>query len=404
MQGSIQERIRAKGKNSQGRVRSNIKVYDVRYRYKDPQTGKIKSTVKRGFLTKGEAEAFLLELNNQLAQNTFASPKTTTVREYLLDWFETYVKTNLRRSTCVGYERIIKNHLIPHIGNQTLKELTAMQIDRLYAHLSKAGRADGKGGLSAKTVMYTHRVLNEAMSHAVKKQLLFRNPVQCITNVPKPKRFKGNIYTAEEILHLLAVLQDTPYEMAVALAAVCGLRRGECLALTEEDVDFENRTIRINKQLVDIDNKGVVWEPKSEDSNRIISAPQEIFDMIARHIARHAENKRLLVDEYHENGLIVCQDDGKAIRPNYFTNNFSNLIARHKLKPIRFHDLRHSCASLMLRSGVAMKTASQILGHSTIAITADLYTHVLEDSKRQAADQVGAILFGKNEKEASSNR
>ena len=103
----------------------------------------------------------------------------------------------------------------------------------------------------------------------------------------------------------------------------------------------------------------------------------------------------MLLHEYDDQGLIVCQADGKCIQPVLFSKNFSRLIARNKLKKIRFHDLRHSCASLMLKSGVAMKTASQILGHSSISITADLYTHVLEDSKKEAAVQIGNTLFGK---------
>lgn len=142
-----------------------------------------------------------------------------------------------------------------------------------------------------------------------------------------------------------------------------------------------------------MNNITVLGDPKSEDSNRIISAPKEVFDIIKARMQVLDKNKILLGDEFEDNNLIVCQENGKLIRPIYFTKNFSNLIKRYKLKHIRFHDLRHSCASLMLKSGVAMKTASQILGHSTIGITADLYTHVLEDSKKAAALQVGKELF-----------
>lgn len=397
MQGRIIERVKKKGIDSQGRIRNNIKIYDVKYRYKDIHTGKAKETMKRGFTTKGDAQRFLLDLNNRLATNTFLVIKAIAFRDYLNEWLDIYAKVKLRPTTYIGYKRIIEKHLIPHLGNYELKSITAMQIDKLYAYLLQRGRADGKGGLSAKTVLYTHRVLNEIMEHAVKKQLIYHNPVRSVTNTPKPKKFKGNIYSPEEILELMELVRNTQFEIPVALAAVCGLRRGECLALTEADIDFDNKIISINKQLLDIDNEVVSGEPKSEESNRVISAPQEIFDIIQRHLYHHEKNKQLLQHEYEDNGLIVCQNDGKPIRPVYFTKNFTRLIKANKLKTIRFHDLRHSCATLMLRSGVAMKTASQILGHSSISITADLYTHVMEDTKRQAALQVGQKLFGKND-------
>ena len=394
MQGRIVERIRNNARDKQGRIRKELKVYDVKFRYKDIAIGDMKETTKRGFLTKGEAEAFLLDLNQRVMTNTFLPEKSMSTRDYLLDWLEVYVKVNLRRSTYLGYQRIVKNHLLPHLGEIPLKDVTPMSIDRLYAFLLQNGRADGKGGLSAKSVLYTHRVLNEAMGHAIKKRLIYLNPVKSVMNTPKPKRFKGGVYSADEILQLLAIVKDTRLEVPVALAAVCGLRRGECLALTADDIDFENQIITINKQLLELENKAVVGEPKSEESNRLVSAPVEIFEIIERHLQRKKRNKNLLGCEYEDHGLITCNDNGTPIRPVYFSKNFAKVIAKNGMKHVRFHDLRHSCASLMLKSGVAMKTASQILGHSSIGITADLYTHVLQESKKEAALQVGRELFG----------
>ncbi|HWR44199.1 site-specific integrase [Sporomusa sp.] len=190
---------------------------------------------------------------------------------------------------------------------------------------------------------------------------------------------------------------DTQYEVPVALAAICGLRRGECLALTVDDIDFNNRRIRINKQLNDIEKQAVIGDPKSEESNRTISAPEEVFNILRRHIQQNEKNKLMLADEYKDYKLVVCQNDGDYVRPVYFSKNFTRFIEKHKLKKIRFHDLRHSCASLMLKSGIAMKTASNILGHSSIGITADLYTHVLDETKQAAALQIGKEVFGSND-------
>ena len=404
MQGEILEKERFNVRDKQGKIRKKMKVYSVRYRYTDPMTGKRKRTTKHGFLTKGDAEAFLLEINNQQNQNMYFTPKTILVKDFLNDWLKSYVEVNVRATTYLGYKRIIEKHLIPNLGGLDLKKLSSLDIDRLYAYLLKDGRADGKGGLSQTVERCVHRVFNEALSYAVKKKLIYVNPMTSISNVPKPKKYRGNIYTAEEILHLLEIVKDTVYEVPVALASICGLREGECLAIKEDDVDFDHMTININKQLTLLAKEVVVTPPKSEESNRLISAPKEVFDIIRCRIEKNHQHKKLLEDEYDDQGWIVCQDNGKLINPQYFSKNFANMIARKKLKKIRFHDLRHSCASLMLTSGVAMKTASQILGHSSISITADLYTHVTQDNKRIAAKQVANTLFGKSNPKSEKNQ
>lgn len=399
MQGSIKERIRKTARDAQGRLRATLKVYDVYYRYTDLTTGKKKQAIKRGFLRKSDAEAFLLDINKKQSEGKFLNQKPITIAEYLLQWLNDYVKINVRASSYVGYERIIKNHLIPYIGNTLLKNLTAMQIDNLYAELLQNGRSDGKGGLSQKSVQYTHRVLNESLEHAVKKQLIYFNPMKGITNTPKPKKFQATIYTAKELLYLLNVAKDTPYELPIALAGICGLRRGECLGLKISDIDFSTKTIKISRQLILLRKQIVESEPKSTDSNRVIAVPDMVMEIIQKQIRVNNHYKQLLQNEYFDKGYLICHNNGTPIRPDYLTKNFANFIQSKGLKKIRFHDLRHTCASLMLKSGVAMKTASEILGHSSISITADLYTHVLQDTKQVAANQIEQLLINEKDSE-----
>lgn len=399
MQGSIKERIRKNARDAQGRLRATLKVYDVYYRYTDLITGKKKQAIKRGFLRKSDAEAFLLDINKKQSEGKFLNQKPIIIAEYLLQWLNDYVKINVRASSYVGYERIIKNHLIPYIGNTLLKNLTAMQIDNLYAELLQNGRSDGKGGLSQKSVQYTHRVLNESLEHAVKKQLIYFNPMKGITNTPKPKKFQATIYTAKELLYLLNVAKDTPYELPIALAGICGLRRGECLGLKISDIDFSTKTIKISRQLILLRKQIVESEPKSTDSNRVIAVPDMVMEIIQKQIRVNNHYKQLLQNEYFDKGYLICHNNGAPIRPDYLTKNFANFIQSKGLKKIRFHDLRHTCASLMLKSGVAMKTASEILGHSSISITADLYTHVLQDTKQVAANQIEQLLINEKDSE-----
>jgi integrase len=394
MNGSIRERILNKGIDKNGKTKNNLKVYDVFYRYRDPATGKVKQTSKKGFRGKGEAEDFLLRINTQLMDNNFIQIKKLTLREYLTDWLSTYVETNLRKSTIAGYRRNLEQHVLPHLGNVELQSLTSSQIDNFYAKKQKDGRLDGKGGLSAKSMIYIHRVLNEALEHAVKKRLITRNVAKDIISLPRIKKHKGEIYSANEIKALLEFVKDTNMEVPIILAAICGMRRGEILGLMWDEVSFENQTIRICRQLLPTKNGLEFEEPKSEDSNRTINTPAEVMDMLKRQSERQQEYKRLLGDEYHDNGLVNCCNNGELLNPSYFSKQFAQTIKNAGLKHIRFHDLRHSCASLMLTAGVPMKVASQILGHSSIGITADLYTHVITDLKKDAAAKVGSEIFG----------
>lgn len=402
MQGSIKSRKKYNAKDRNGKLRKEVTVFDVQYRYKDPKNGKWKNSRKRGFWTKKEAETFLLELNHQQETGTFRVETRLTMREYLTDWLESYAQTaDLRQSTYVGYRRIVHNKIIPRIGEVTVQKLTGKQIEDMYADLRKNGgeRKNG-GGLSNTTIAYIHRVLNEALKHAVAHQIIAFNPMQTIIHAPTRNQYKAETYTGEEVLKLLELSRGTYFELPIALSAICGLRRGECLGIRMEDIDFDARTLTIQRQLTSVDNNVAVGKPKTENSNRRVALPDEVWDILSRQIKRNETIKAQLGSEYHDDGWIVCNTDGRMINPTYFTKNFSNFLIRHQMRPIRYHDLRHTCASLMLQEDVDLKVTSSILGHSTIAITADLYTHVSDETKRNAVNQLGKLVFGAKKNDA----
>ncbi len=397
MQGTITERIQKEGLDRNGKARKNLKVYDVIYRFTDPETGRRKQAMKRGFLRKQDAEAFLVDVNQKQAAGCFIAPKAVLMRDFLNDWLETYAKLNVRQSTYYEYKRILDRHLIPHLGGIELQQLSASHLDRMYATLLTKGRADGNGGLAPRSVLYTHRVLNSALHYALKQRLILYNPAVGVSNTPKPKKFHVEVYTPEDMLKLLDAAQGSIFEVPIAFAGICGLRRGECLGMDIDSIDFENKVIHVVRQLIDIEGDLVFSEPKSEDSHRVIHAPDEVFVILQRRLAFIEHCKEVLRNGYTDHHLIVCENDGRPINPKGFTHRFKDFLKKNGMRPIRFHDLRHSCASLMLKSGVELKTASAILGHSSIGITADLYTHVLEDSKKNAAERIGHELFGRNE-------
>ena len=169
MQGTIETRTRKNARDVNGKLRAEIKVYDVRYNYRDPATGQIVRKKKRGFLRRIDAEEFLLQINKAQQEGVFLTPEKLPLSTYLNTWLSSYAKVNVKASTYAQYEAIVKKRLIPWAGGCDIKAITPMQIDEFYATLLQQGRADGKGGLSAKSVLYIHRVLNEALGHAVQK-------------------------------------------------------------------------------------------------------------------------------------------------------------------------------------------------------------------------------------------
>lgn len=384
------ERILKKARDNQGKIRKDVKVYDVKFRYEDPATGNIKSTCKRGFRKKTEAEAFLMEINKE-----YRPSSKITVRQYLTEWLEKH-KSDLRQSTYNGYKAIVERHLCPCLGNILLEKLTFREIEKMYDYLRDHGRVDQNGGLSPASIRYTHHVLAKALNQAIKEGVIVETPMRRVT-APKSKRYQAQVYTLEEMQKLISVVKDNPrLELPVLFAVACGLRRGEALALTEADIDFENKIVCINKQYVDLPQGVILSEPKSEESKRTIFVPDELIEIIRRHLVRINHNRAVLGDAYQENHLLVCQDNGAPLRPTSITKSFNKLLKQHELKKIRFHDLRHSAVTLMANNHTPLQVVSNIVGHSDVGFTANIYTHTLTEEKKEAARRVGRALFPNN--------
>jgi len=343
--------------------------------------------------TKKDAEKVLTQLLSELNQGTLIEPSKLTLQEYLREWMKTYVEPNLSPTTVDGYRVNIEKHIIPSIGHIKLQTLTPLHLQRFYKDKLNSGRLDGKGGLNPKTVIYIHRNIREALDHALRMQLVPRNVADLVT-LPKTKQYKAAVYDEKQLLHLREVAkQNEDMELPVNLAAVLGLRRGELLGLKWQNVNFESRSITICDNLVPTSKGTLTKAPKSENSKRTVDIPEGLVPILKKHKVRQAENKLALGPAYCDEGFVCCQKDGKHWDPKYFSRKFAAFLKRHNLPHIRLHDLRHSNATLMLKYGVAAKVASQRLGHSSIGITLDLYSHVMSDMQKDAADKIDAGLF-----------
>ncbi|MBO8170210.1 MAG: site-specific integrase [Thermoanaerobacteraceae bacterium] len=318
-----------------------------------------------------------------------------TFGEYLKYWLEECCKPNQTPNTYESYERNVLKHIVPALGNIHLSKLTPLHLQQFYSRSLQEGRLNGKGGLSNKTVLYFHRIIHSALEQAVKWQLVSKNVSRAV-EPPKPKKYKPTTLTDTQVLKLLQVAENTPIYIPVLLGISTGMRRGEVLGLMWKDTDLENGVVRVTQSLAPTKEGLKFIPPKSEKSCRTISLPPSVVNTLEKHKLQQAKNKLRLGDAYQDNNLVCCYPDGKPINPGTFSHQFKNLLEKNELPSIRFHDLRHSHASLLVKQGVQPKIISERLGHITIAITMDIYSHVLQETDKETANQFDEILTQKN--------
>jgi len=335
--------------------------------------------------TKGVAQQKLRELLSSLDKGIPLDNSKATVREFLERWMRDYVCTNTAPSTADGYGFIVRCHLIPQLGGVHLKKLQPAHLQEYYAKALTQGRRDGKGGLSARTVQHHHRVLSEALSHAVKWGLIARNVADAV-DPPKPSRPEMAILSPADVDRLLDVAEETPYDALIFAALYSGLRRGELLGLKWQDIDLLMATISVTKSLQRLYGGAFsVREPKSARSRRLVPMPPSLAISMRRHKALQEAQKTLLGLALQENDFVFAHLDGSPLDPSTVSHGFKKIARKAGLTNTRFHDLRHAHASLMLLTGADPKVISERLGHSSIAITMDIYAHVLPGLQEEAA-------------------
>lgn len=381
MDGSIHERTNAKGK----------KVYDVMYRITDPKTGKRKQKIKRGFSKKGDAQKFLTEVLNQIESNSYVEAKKMKLSDLLDEWFSRFVEGKLAANTVRGYKVNIKNHIIPSLGWIPLQQLTARDIQNFYDEKLKDIDDEDSEGLSAKSIIYIHRNLSKALDYAVKERYIIRNPAKDV-ELPSPEKFTGMVFDQKTIMKLLTTVRDTPMELPIALSGLAGLRRGEAAGLQWSDVDMDNGIITIRKQRTAGSKDTRRSKVKTLESYRSIKIAQELVEILKRHKSIQEQNKLILGDEYHDNGFVCCEPDGSIINPSNFSKRFHNILENNQFPIIRYHDLRHSFATNMIRLGVPVNTVSKMMGHSTPVVTLTIYAHVLNEMQNEAVEKLNAEI------------
>lgn len=334
--------------------------------------------------TREEVRRKLSEILHALEHGTFADARGTTVGEFLDQWLTEVAAPRVRAWTLAGYEVHVRLHIKPAIGRIPLDKLTPQNVQFLLNEKLRQG-------LKPRTVRYIRGTLRTALNEAQRWGLVSRNAAALVDG-PRVERYVNRPLTPDEARTLLRSIKGDRLEALYSVALTMGLRQGEALGLTWEDVDLQLGYVRITKQLQRIHGSPKLVEPKTERSRRTLAMPA----MIARHLQEHFTRQQLERDtassRWREHGLVFTTPIGTPLDGTAVTKQFHHVLERAGLQQRRFHDLRHSCATLLLVQGVSPRVVMDLLGHSQIALTMNTYSHVIPDLRRDAADRIDQLL------------
>ena len=313
---------------------------------------------------------------------------TYTVSSWVKTWYEVYAEPRIRPNTKAYYTNYIENHIIPGIGSIPLDKLTTIQIQRFYNNLQKSGRVQRKNfpelrdkSLSPRVVRGVHTLLHNCLEQAVAERLILANPAQGC-KLPQLEKKEMKILPQEKIGMYLAEAEKRGLLAAFYLELTTGLRRGELLALLWTDLDVENRTISITKQVTRTKGELVVSQPKTHNSIRVLPVSQQAVDLLVEEHKKHPGNPY----------MFPSPKTGGMFDPDSFRHTHEKILKAIGAEHIRFHDLRHTFATLSLKNGVDVKTLSSTLGHYSAGFTLSTYTHATPDMMREAADTMGDVI------------
>jgi integrase len=302
---------------------------------------------------------------------------TLTLGDYLNRWLYDSVKDTVRNTTYERYEQIARKHIVPALGNVKLKDVTPTHVRTLYK--------DKLQSLSPRSVQYIHVTLHKALRQAVNDGLISRNATEAV-KPPQVGREEINPLTPEQAKELLEAARGDRLEALYVLAIHTGLRQGELLGLKWDDVDLEAGTLQVRRTLTTTEGGPVLSAPKTKGSKRSVRLTQSAVEALRSHLECQLGEIDRAGSLWQENGLIFASETGEPLeRRNVTKYKFWPLLKRAGLPQVRFHDLRHTCATLLLTQNVNPKVVSEMLGHATIAITLDTYSHVLPNMQSEAA-------------------
>ncbi len=332
---------------------------------------------------KSEAKERERAILTSLDKGTYMAPVKLTAGELFQTWFETYAKAKCDLRTREGYESIIRQQLAPAFGHLTLREVSTEKVEAFYTRQLER--------VSGNTVWHYHRILSEILRYAVAKGLMARNPCDGVMNLPAYKKAQMRTLVPMELDALNAPTDDDYYYAPIYLAVNTGLRQGEVLALRWRDLDLDMGTITAARSLYKRKGLTVFKEPKNHKARMVALTPKLILFL--------KQYKALREEVYKEQDRTLGLDDlvftsvrFDTLNPSVLSHAFSRMARKAGLAHVRFHDLRHTFASLSLRQGVPLKVVQEALGHYSMSFTADLYVTIIEGMQREAMDRLNETM------------
>lgn len=321
--------------------------------------------------------------------------------EYAKLWLKDYAEINIKPSTLYGYKSCLNAHILPRFKDYKLSDITVYELEKFYNDLrkTKSLNPDSNGNhnlLSEAVVRHQHSLLCVMLNTAVKWDFINFNPCLKLTKPPTATRKEMKFYDEEELKKLFQHLEyeNLTFKTAIYLLTLGGMRRGECLGLFWEHVDFEKKTITIKNNLLNIREKGVYLDtPKTKKSKRTISLPDICFNLLKKLKAKQELEKEMFSNDWMDTEFVFKDEYGNYYNPSRLSRQWVLFQKKHNLKHIRLHDLRHTCATYLLSHNVPIATVSKKLGHSNIYTTLDVYTHSVDSDDIEASNLLNNMVI-----------
>lgn len=346
--------------------------------------------------TRADARIRLDDLLRQASDGIPRARERQTVGTYLDYWLEHVVKPERRVTTYKGYETMVRVHITPVLGRTKLDELGPTEVRRLLAALREkqtSGHGGGPRGLSPRMVQFAHAVLRNALSNAVREELVSRNAAKLV-RISTPTYDVGTGLDPIAARAFLATITEDRLYALYLCAIVLGMRRGELLGLTWAAVDLDDERLVVRQALSWVAGHAVVQPPKTRASRRVIPLPDVVVTALRAHQARQDVERKIAGSAWEETGFVFTTRQGRAMSPYTLTKYWHVVRERAGLDTLRFHDLRHTAVSLLLALGVPPHVVREIAGHSDIKVTMMVYAHGNVTEKAAALAQLGQALSG----------
>jgi integrase len=336
------------------------------------------------FSTKAEAEKWMRDQQQKLDQGFDFQGSKTTLAEYLPKWLETR-KVDLRAKTACHYNQVTRKHILPKIGNIALKDLSLARIEKFYSDLTQSG-------VGTRTIRICHNILHKSLEKAVRYGYVTHNPAHGAA-LPRYKHSEMKVFDQAQVGHFLVAIQSSPNRALYHLAITTGMRLGELFGLKWSDLQWMTGTLHIQRQVQRVPGQGWSFvEPKTNAGRRTIVICESALQVLQEHQACQNELKEKIGERWQENDLIFPNGAGAPGDPSNMRKDFNLTLTNAGLPKIRFHDLRHTAASLLLNNKGTVIAVSKMLGHSKCSITLDIYGHLYNESQVEVAEIMNSLV------------